>query len=97
MRTNLKQIFSFFLLPLAVIFFSGCGPSAKTTEKIAAPAISTTEKVPAEEKTQTPEVLPPLPNDNKRAIDNELQGIRETLDETESTLSKDTPDSGLGF
>lgn len=41
--------------------------------------------------------LPPLPADNKQAIDSEIQGIDQELQATDAALSSDATDSSLGL
>lgn len=41
--------------------------------------------------------LPPLPTDNKQAIDSELQDIEKSIQEVDSALSTDTADGELGL
>jgi len=44
-----------------------------------------------------PQEIPTLPADNKQAIDSELQGIEQTLQTTEASLSTDIQDGELGL
>lgn len=97
MKNSTKKILALVILPVAVLVFSGCSQQSKIAPK---------ETVQQEQKTTTesqktaqttsPE-LPPLPADNKQAIDSELSGIDQALQETDESLSTDTPDSELGL
>ncbi|MEI7891298.1 MAG: hypothetical protein WCI36_05030 [bacterium] len=94
---NSKKI-ALIVLPMFVLVLSGCGFSPKTPEEGAAapktaPAALTTTKTPVTTEAQ----LPPLPADNKQAIDSELQGIDQELKATDDALSKDVTDGSLAL
>ncbi|NTV41390.1 MAG: hypothetical protein HGA61_03905 [Candidatus Moranbacteria bacterium] len=101
MKNSTKNILAFTMIPLAVLFFSGCSqqtknaPAAeKTTAQQQAPATQTeSQKSPDATSTE----LPALPSDNKQAIDTELSGIDQALQDTDKALSADKTDSELGL
>lgn len=43
------------------------------------------------------ESLPPLPSDNKQAIESEIQGIDKSIQDTDDALNADTQDIELGL
>jgi hypothetical protein len=102
MKNSTKNILAFTMIPLSVLFFSGCS-SQQTKNAPAAEKTPTKQQTPATktESQKSPDAtsaeLPALPADNKQAIDTELSGIDQTLQETDKTLSTDTPDSELGL
>ena len=96
-----KKIAFISILPIFVLVLSGCGQQAvpqtsttpPTTQGIkTAPPVQ--NQTPANNSTQT---IPPLPADNKTAIDSETQGIQADLDSIDTSLSKDTTDTSLGL
>lgn len=64
---------------------------------VEAPVVSNpAPKAPTASKPQQGEQLPPLPADNKQAIESEIKSIDQTLQEVETTLDADM-DEELGL
>lgn len=87
-----KKIIFLAMVPVAVLFLSGCGkqPTPQATPE------------PVQQKTTPQSIsstipLPELPVDNKQAIDSEVQEIDQALQETDKALSSDITDTELGL
>jgi len=101
MNISKKRIFAMTILPIAVLLLSGCGFGSKAPGSASAPAASQ-ESAPATgatvpQPTQAPAPLPPLPDDNKQAIDSEIQGIDQELQAVDNSIATDAPDGELGL
>lgn len=60
------------------------------------PALQNSE-LPQKDPSASAVPLPPLPADNKQAIDSEIQGIDQSLQATDAALSTETTDAELGL
>lgn len=99
MQTSFKRILALSMLPVAVLLFSGCGSSTKpaTTAPTGTPTVTPTTATTNQEKVPTPAELAPLPADDKQAINAEISGIDQALQDTDKALDADTPDGELGL
>ncbi len=93
MKISTKQILSLLILPVAVLLFSGCGQQPKAPVAPSTP-VAKQQAAPVDAKNGE---LPPLPADSKQAIDGEIQGIDQSLQEVEASLATDTQDAELGL
>lgn len=96
----MKRALLLVLLPLAVFALAGC-TGKKEVEKNSTASIQE-KSVPQEQTTATQQVqatdqLPPLPTDNKKAIDSEINAIDQDLNSIDSSLSADKVDSEFGI
>lgn len=95
MKISNKRILALAVLPIAVLFLSGCGKQPTPTTPQAMPAPVQQKKTPQSVSSTTP--LPELPADNKQAIDSEIQGIDQAIQEADAALSTDVTDIELGL
>jgi PBP1b-binding outer membrane lipoprotein LpoB len=99
MKNTLKRILALSMLPAAVLLFSGCGASSTSITKNPATTTTATQTVQptTSEKVPTPAELAPFPTDNRQAIDSEISGIDQALQDNDNALSADAPDDELGL
>jgi len=101
MKNSTKKILALVIFPVAVLIFSGCSQQAKnapSAEKVTSQQQeSKTVTEPKKSDQTTTTELPDLPTDNRQAIDSELNGIDQALQETDKSLSTDEVDSELGL
>jgi hypothetical protein len=104
MKTPPKRFLAVAIVPVFALLLSGCG--IQTAEKPVVPASESVfntpnpalqNNAPTPDPTATTAPLPPLPVDDKQAIDSEIQGIDQALQATDASLSDDTTDSELGL
>ncbi|EKE18623.1 MAG: hypothetical protein ACD_9C00281G0004 [uncultured bacterium] len=96
MKISKKRVLALFIVPVAAIVLSGCGAKDKTSTPVPAPTPAPQQSMPAP-AVESENGIPSLPADNKQAIEAEIQGIDQALQEAESSLSADAQDDELGF
>lgn len=98
---SIRKIATIASLPMLVLVLAGCGKqSTPAPNKTGAP-VSQPAQLSTPEKTQPTNVenqLPPLPEDNKAAIDQEINDSTKLLDENkDDTTANDLSNTELGL
>ena len=107
MEISKKRIAALTILPIAVLLLSGCGQQTKApgsastpvaTQESAPTTVTPAPQQPQDPTASAPAPLPPLPADDKQAIDSELKGIDQDLKTTDNTIkSTDLSNTSLGL
>lgn len=95
-----KKIAMVAFFPIAVLFLSGCGlktDQAPPAQPMPTQTSAKSDSAKATAQESTVKALPPLPTDNKQAIDVELQSIDQEIQATEASLATDIEDGALGL
>lgn len=97
MKISKKYLLSLIFVPLAAFFLSGCGKKTEPNADFGPTPNPATQGQQAPVTTTPPETLPTLPASNTKAIDTEVNGIDQELQNIDSTLSSDAGDDELGL